>query len=100
VADGVLALSKNPLLSTKSEQMEDSLLRIKLQPKEIWMVKMADRISNLYQPPFYWDKAKIINYQKEALIIYDNLSEANLELSQRLNEKIENYNKFIEALEN
>lgn len=31
--------------------MKDSLKRIKKQPKEISMVKMADRITNLQIPP-------------------------------------------------
>lgn len=47
VADGVLALTKNPDLSTKAEKMTDSLDRILKQPGEIRMVKMADRITNL-----------------------------------------------------
>jgi (p)ppGpp synthase/HD superfamily hydrolase len=44
VACGVQALTKNIKLD-KNKQMEDSLRRIKKQPKEIWMVKMADRIT-------------------------------------------------------
>lgn len=43
VADGVNALTKNESLPAKHEQMMDSLTRIKMQPVEIWMVKLADR---------------------------------------------------------
>ena len=39
VAEGVQALTKNINNEDKREQMKDSLIRIKKQPKEIWMVK-------------------------------------------------------------
>jgi len=97
VADGVLSLTKNDKLPSKSEQMGDSLKRIKQQPKEIWMVKMADRISNLYLPPFYWDEAKIISYMEEAKIILSNLHLGNEILATRLEEKIVDYKKFIKS---
>lgn len=58
VADGVLALTKNEKLPAKEARMTDSLKRIRQQPKEVWMVKMADRISNLYAPPYYWNNTK------------------------------------------
>jgi (p)ppGpp synthase/HD superfamily hydrolase len=94
VADGVLALTKNENLAGKSEQMNDSLLRIQKQGKEIWMVKMADRISNLYKPPFYWNKQKIISYIEEANFIHSQLFEANQELALRLKQKIADYMKY------
>jgi (p)ppGpp synthase/HD superfamily hydrolase len=95
VANGVLALTKNDKLPSKAEQMDDSLERIKQQPKEIWMVKMADRISNLYQPPYYWNNEKIHKYLDEAKIIHNQLHQANEALSVRLEEKIDNYKTFI-----
>jgi (p)ppGpp synthase/HD superfamily hydrolase len=91
VADGVNALSKNSELESKEQQMKDSLSRIKSQPLEIWMVKMADRISNLYTAPFYWDNEKILKYRFEALMIHDALSGANQSLALRLKEKINAY---------
>src|ERR1700760_1741898 len=53
VADGVLALSKDASLPDKRAQIEDSLRRIRAQPREVWMGKLADRIANLEAPPFY-----------------------------------------------
>lgn len=50
VADGVLALTKDSMLP-HGEQMADSLKRIKQQPIEVQMVKLADRISNLRPSP-------------------------------------------------
>ncbi len=95
VADGVLALTKNKKLKNKREMITDSLNRIKQQPKEIWAVKMADRISNLYEPPYYWTNEKKLNYIQEAKLIYNELKSGNKYLAERLQKKIENYQKFI-----
>ncbi|MES2040250.1 MAG: HD domain-containing protein [Pseudomonadota bacterium] len=95
VADGVQALSKNTSLPTKAEQMRDSLDRIRQQPAEIWMVKMADRITNLYHPPHYWDNEKILAYRDEAQLIHDELLTADFGLAQRLQVKINAYPQFL-----
>lgn len=94
VADGVMALTKNIQLS-KSEQMQDSLSRIKQQPKEVWLVKMADRVTNLYHPPYYWNDEKISSYLKEADVIYQALHSADALLAARLKEKMEQYSLFL-----
>jgi (p)ppGpp synthase/HD superfamily hydrolase len=91
VADGVMALTKNSALVTRAEQMEDSLTRIRLQGKEIWLVKMADRIANLYQIPFDWDSQMVNYYHQEAIGIYKALHSASQALASRLYEKIEQY---------
>ncbi len=91
VADGVLALTKNEELPTKEEKMGDSLERIQAQPREIWMVKMADRITNLQPPPHHWNKEKIRKYREEALRILESLQGANRFLADRLREKIATY---------
>lgn len=90
VKEGVLALTKNTDLE-KQDQMMDSLNRIKAQPKEIWAVKMADRICNLYAPPYYWKQSKKEKYLEEAKVIYEHLKEGNDYLAKRLSEKIEMY---------
>jgi (p)ppGpp synthase/HD superfamily hydrolase len=58
VAQGVLALSKSTSVP-KEQAMRDSLERIKQQPPEVWLVKLADRITNLAPPPYYWERDKI-----------------------------------------
>lgn len=93
VADGVRALTKNENLE-KSERMRDSLARIKAQPVEIWMVKLADRISNLRKPPHYWTPEKIRSYRREAVLILESLKEADSVLVPRLEQKIEDYRRF------
>lgn len=95
VANGVLALTKNEQLASKSEQMADSLLRIKEQPIEVWAVKLADRICNLYEPPFYWKDDKKLKYIEEARLILRELGEANAYLAARLEQKIEAYHRFL-----
>lgn len=96
VAKGVDALSKDLRLPSRTEQMNDSLHRIKDEPKEIWMVKLADRITNLYHPPYYWGPEKILSYREESKIIYNALKDANRNLAQRLQQKIKEYTKFAQ----
>ncbi len=94
VAKGVLALTKDNTI-VKHLQMEDSLTRIKQEPKEIWMVKLADRISNLQAPPHYWTQDRIIQYREESVQIYEALKDASPFLASRLAGKIEDYKVFI-----
>lgn len=91
VANGVLALSKDLMLPNKTEQMKDSLARIKQQPLEIWMVKLSDRITNLQPPPNHWNKEKINAYREEAELILENLGSSNSFLATRLQAKIAEY---------
>ncbi len=91
VADGVLALSKNDDIKSKQEKMADSLARIKEQPKEIWMVKLADRITNLQPPPGHWNDKKIERYRDEGRAILSELDHASPYLAERLNQKISVY---------
>ena len=97
VANGVLALTKNPAVGDKPAQMADSLTRIQEQSHEIWIVKLADRISNLQAPPHYWGKEKTIRYRDEAQLIYNALSPASPFLAKRLASKIEGYQEYISS---
>lgn len=90
VADGVRALSKDPGLA-KPQAMADSLQRIQQQPREVWIVKLADRINNLKDPPHYWTPAKIAAYAAEARVIADALGTASPYLLARLHAKIAAY---------
>ncbi len=91
VAEGVLALSKNDDLESKQEKMTDSLERIKLQTKEIWMVKLADRITNLQPPPGHWNSKKIERYRVEGKEILQELGKGCSYLAERLKQKILKY---------
>jgi guanosine-3',5'-bis(diphosphate) 3'-pyrophosphohydrolase len=94
IAAAVSALTKNDTLP-KNEKMSDSLTRIKKLEKEVWAVKLADRITNLQQPPSHWDDQKIKGYKKEALTILENLRGGNTYLEKRLEAKISEYEKYI-----
>ena len=95
VAQGVSALTKNTHLPSKAEQMKDSIERIKMRPREIWMVKLSDRITNLQPPPRHWKKDKIAKYRNEARLILEELGVANQYLAERLEAKIKNYRKYL-----
>lgn len=94
VADGVLALTKDKKIE-KQHQMSDSLKRIVRQPREIWMVKLADRITNLQPPPSYWTTEKMKKYLNQAELILDKLQSGNKLLSSRLNDKMQAYQFYI-----
>jgi (p)ppGpp synthase/HD superfamily hydrolase len=95
IADGVLSLTKDKELPSKNEQMLDSIIRIKKQPVEVWMVKLCDRITNLQAPPKHWHKEKISQYQSEARLILDHLGKASPFLAKRLMTKIKNYDQYL-----
>ncbi len=103
IADGVSALSKREdaaasakdEVSRKKLMMADSLARIKSQPKEVWMVKLSDRITNLMAPPAYWSSEKRRKYREEASTILAALGEASDFLARRLKQRIEKYGQYI-----
>jgi (p)ppGpp synthase/HD superfamily hydrolase len=88
VADGVQALSKD---KGAPDPMADSLQRIRMQPREIWMVKLADRIANLAPPPAAWSRDKCRAYREQAIAIADALGAASAALDARLRTRIASY---------
>jgi len=96
VALGVQALTKDENLSSKKERMIDSLKRINELEKEVGMVKLADRITNLQKPPKHWKKDKIQNYLNEAKLISELLNDKNKFLNNRLQLKINEYKIYID----
>jgi guanosine-3',5'-bis(diphosphate) 3'-pyrophosphohydrolase len=94
VADAVLALTKFDNLE-KSEQMKDSISRIRELEKEIWAVKLADRITNLDAPPLDWNEEKRKKYMDGANMILQQLGEGNEYLANRLKQKISNYVSYV-----
>jgi (p)ppGpp synthase/HD superfamily hydrolase len=86
----VQALSKDKKLE-KNLQLADSLKRIMNQPKEVAIVKLADRITNLQKPPAHWTIEKKKEYLKQANNIHKQLASSNKYLANRLQQKIEDY---------
>lgn len=96
VAAGVVALSKDKAVP-KAEQMADSLRRIQQQPREIWIVKLADRAVNMEPAPAHWSMDKRRTYQRQAITILQGLGSASPSLAARLHEKIARYEMYITA---
>ena len=90
VASGVAALTKGSSLA-KDVAIQDSLERIRGQPQEIAMVKLADRVTNMAPPPPPWTSAKVAAYRAEAELILATLGSASPALSARLRERITRY---------
>lgn len=90
VAEGVKALTKDKSVE-KPRRMTDCLERIMARPKEVWMVKMADRITNLQPPPASWTAEKVAAYRIEAESILAALGGADSFLAARLAAKIKAY---------
>jgi (p)ppGpp synthase/HD superfamily hydrolase len=90
VAAGVRALTKDDALP-KAQRMGDSLARIKTQPAEVAVVKLADRITNLAPPPAHWTPEKISAYRKEGEEILAALGSASAFLSARFQERLGRY---------
>jgi (p)ppGpp synthase/HD superfamily hydrolase len=87
VASGVAALSKDPRLGREAA-MADSLDRIVLEPREIWLVKLADRVANMDARAAHWTAEKHRAYAREARLILDRLGPASEILSLALAERI------------
>lgn len=90
VGEGVKALTKDDAVP-KPDRMADALRRIRQQPREVWMVKLADRITNLEPAPPSWTAEKRAAYRAEAQLIVDALGEAHAGLAARLRKKIAEY---------
>ena len=80
IAEAVQALTKNDKLLSKTERMADSLTRINALQKEVGLVKLADRITNLQSPPKHWSKDKFSYYCNEAHMISSTLKNKHVYL--------------------
>ena len=103
VARGVLALTKADEMKgvkdkakDKAARMADSLRRIHEQPREVWLVKLADRITNLEPPPAHWSLDKRQRYLAEARTILDALGDASPSLKTRFEQKLAEYERHCQ----
>ncbi len=93
VSAGIAALTKAGDMP-KERAMKESIARIRCQPHEIWMVKLADRITNLQPPPGHWTRQRCEEYRKEAFYILKALGDASPFLAGRLALKISRYEEY------
>ncbi|MDR3211788.1 MAG: HD domain-containing protein [Planctomycetota bacterium] len=94
IAEGVAALTKNKSLKGLSAT-KDSLERIRLQPAEVWVVKLADRSANLGVPPAFWTQQKRLSYIQEAEIILQSLGGSSSCLAARLASRIDVWKNLV-----
>ncbi|MBP7693822.1 MAG: bifunctional (p)ppGpp synthetase/guanosine-3',5'-bis(diphosphate) 3'-pyrophosphohydrolase [Anaerolineales bacterium] len=94
VAAGVQALTKNAALP-KNQQLADSLRRIQQQPREIALVKLADRVVNLRPAPASWTCDKVAAYRQEAQLILATLGWASPSLAGRLTQRLTGYGREL-----
>jgi (p)ppGpp synthase/HD superfamily hydrolase len=90
VAHGVDLLSKR-----KDQPIQEYLQKIKDGPKDIALIKMCDRITNLQKPPASWTSEKIAEYLEESKIILEMLGNSHIYAANRLKLKIEDYRQYI-----
>ena len=79
----------------KEEQMKNSIGDISFYGGYAGTVKLADRITNLQEPPNHWTQEKIKAYWVEAKYIHEELKHHNKYLAQRLEFKIKEYERAI-----
>lgn len=91
IAEAVLALTKDSTISDKEDQLLDSIYRIKQQPREVWIVKLADRAINLQSSPPNWNVFKKYKYAKQGQHILKELGRASPYLSEVLFSAIKHY---------
>lgn len=90
VTSGIAALTKDRVLP-KEERINDSIERVLKMPREIALVKLADRVTNLQPPPVHWDEQKIRHYRRDAEIILEHLGSASPFLAERMRFKLAGY---------
>ena len=93
ICAGVQALTKNAALP-KEQRMADCLGRILMQPRVIWRVKLADRITNLGEPPEDWSRDKRSAYRAEAQLILERLESSSEWLASRMRQCIADYERY------
>lgn len=96
VAEGVQALTKDEAVP-KDARMADSLRRLRQQPRDVQLVKLADRITNLEAPPAYWSREKRAAYREEARLIGEALGASHPGLLARLERRREAYRAYVDA---
>ncbi len=94
VAAAVKALSKDPNVPT-DQQMDKVLEQIALEPREVAIVKMADRYCNLRSIQESWSTKKAIRYMEESEKIADRLGGASDCMYQKLVDQIAIYRIVI-----
>ena len=95
VSRAVVALTKSKSIDNKEERLHDSLDRIQVLQKEVGIVKMADRITNLDAPNLPWPDDKRKRYMEGSNFILLQLGHSHGYLAERLKKKILDYVAYV-----
>ena len=95
VEEIVFLLSRRVCAEGYEISEDDYLFRLSKNSKAAQIIKMADRISNLREPPADWAEVKISDYLKEAEEIHARLGSANQAMADRLKQKMVEYAQFV-----
>ena len=91
VMHGVVALG---LSKSGAPDMQQCLDRVRSQPREVWLVKLASRIANMCMPPGHWSRGTCLAYADEAQLVLHTLGEASPYLAERLRSRIAVWRKL------
>jgi len=75
----------------KKKELDEYLDDLANGPRAAQIVKLADRIVNLRQPPADWEDQHIADYAESAEKIFKHLGSADPALASRLKDRIDNY---------
>lgn len=95
ISAAVQALTKSDKIDNKEQRLKDSLSRIGLLRREVWIVKLSDRISNLDAPSLPWPEDKRRRYMEGSNLILQELGDAHEYLAARLKLKIKDYVSYV-----
>ena len=95
VAAAVHALTKDKDIDDKEQRLEDSIARINSLRREVGIIKLADRITNLDAPNLPWPDDKRKRYMEGSNLILAQLGHCHKYLAARLKVKILEYVDYV-----
>ena len=93
VVDGVVLLSKT--CNGQKLAFGEYIDRLSSAGRDVALVKLCDRITNLQPPPKFWKAEKIAAYLEESKIILGALGRRHSYAARRLASKIEEYRQYL-----
>lgn len=93
VANGVRALAGKEALP-RPRRTTESLKQIRAQPRTVWAVKLAERLTDLERPPGHWTLEERQSHLVEAKEILAALRGASAPLEARFEQKLAEYESY------
>lgn len=93
VANGVRALTKSAALPGH-RRLTESLKNVRAQPRTVWAVKLASRLTRLERPPGSWTLEQREGHLAEAREVLAALRGASAPLEARYEQKLAEYEAY------